>query len=69
MSSTYNLYGLRLKSDIHLPELSDTIDEGPSDIDVSLGSISSDLIGIAVKGGFFLLRPGSSMTSPVRRAP
>lgn len=66
MSSTYNLYGLRLNSDVHLPELSDTIDEGPSDIDVSLGSISSDLSkgdrddnGYVVRGdSIFLDIPG-----------
>ncbi|HUT02978.1 MAG TPA: hypothetical protein VM163_03715 [bacterium] len=43
MRSTYSIYGLRLSSEVRLPELSETIDEGPSDIYISLGSISSDL--------------------------
>lgn len=43
MSNAYSLYGLRLSSDIRLPELSDAINQGPSDVDISLGSLSRDL--------------------------
>ena len=42
MGSTYSLYGLRLNSDVRLPELSHTIDEGPGDIIISLSPISTD---------------------------